>query len=225
LPGPTSQLALDVYTYRIAGAIAAMATSLGGLDALVFTAGVGEHSGDVRAQVCARLGFLGVELDADANTAASPDAEIAAPGSPVRIVVLRARGSRRRVRRAIPARPPLSRSGRSLEAEPEVRLVAVGWPAGCRPDPGEGVFGDLRRSGDDFVPRLRRAPEARLRKQVLERLCAGVRLELDVALETSPERIEAAERAAEAGRGALPRQAWRSSPCTSPSPLAAKAIT
>lgn len=68
-----------------------MATSLGGLDALVFTAGVGEHSGDVRAQVCARLGFLGVELDADANTAASPDAEIAAPGSPVRIVVLRAR--------------------------------------------------------------------------------------------------------------------------------------
>lgn len=91
MPGPTSQLALDVYTYRIAGAIAAMATSLGGLDALVFTAGVGEHSGDVRAQVCARLGFLGVELDADANTAASPDAEIAAPGSPVRIVVLRAR--------------------------------------------------------------------------------------------------------------------------------------
>ncbi len=52
-----------------------------------------------------------------------------------------------------------------------------------------------------------------------------VAIELDVALETSPERIEAAERAAEAGRGALPRQAWRSSPCTSPSPLAAKAIT
>ncbi|MDP9232831.1 MAG: acetate/propionate family kinase [Actinomycetota bacterium] len=86
-----SRLALDVYTYRIAGAIAAMATSLGGLDALVFTAGAGEHSADVRAQICARLSHLGVELDADANAAASPDAEIAAAGSPVRIVVLRAR--------------------------------------------------------------------------------------------------------------------------------------
>ena len=44
-----------------------MAVALGGLDALVFTAGIGEHSARVRADVCGRLAFLGVELDADAN--------------------------------------------------------------------------------------------------------------------------------------------------------------
>ena len=59
----SAQLALDVYTYRIAGAIAAMTAALGGLDVLVFTAGVGEHSVKIRALVCTRLGFLGVELD------------------------------------------------------------------------------------------------------------------------------------------------------------------
>ena len=83
--------ALAVYTYRIAAAVGAMATSLGGLDALVFTAGVGEGSAAVRSEVCARLRFLGVELDDEANAAAHPDAEIAAAESPVRVVVLRAR--------------------------------------------------------------------------------------------------------------------------------------
>jgi acetate kinase len=84
-------LALAVYTYRIAGAVAAMAVALGGLDALVFTAGVGEGSASVRAEVCKRLGFLGVELDAAANEHEQPEADVAAPGSPVRVVVIRAR--------------------------------------------------------------------------------------------------------------------------------------
>jgi acetate kinase len=84
-------LALAVYTYRIAGAVAAMAVALGGLDALVFTAGVGEGSASVRAEICGRLGFLGVELDPAANEHAQPDAEVAPPGSPVRVVVLHAR--------------------------------------------------------------------------------------------------------------------------------------
>jgi len=88
---PTSRLALDVYTHRIAGAVAAMAASLDGLDALVFTAGVGEHSAGVRERVCTRLGFLGVRLDARLNSTANPDAEIAAAGSQVRVIVLRAR--------------------------------------------------------------------------------------------------------------------------------------
>ena len=88
---PDAQLALEVFTYRVAGAVAACAVALGGLDALVFTAGVGENSPRVRADVCARLGFLGVELDQATNRDASPDAEIAVPGSPVRVVVLRAR--------------------------------------------------------------------------------------------------------------------------------------
>jgi acetate kinase len=84
-------LALAVYTYRVAGAVAAMAVALGGLDALVFTAGVGEGSARVRADVCARLGFLGVELDEAANESAAPDADIASPASSVRVVVVHAR--------------------------------------------------------------------------------------------------------------------------------------
>src|ERR671932_485059 len=84
-------LALAVYTYRIAGAVAAMAVALGGLDALVFTAGVGEGSASVRREVCARLGFLGVELDPAANEQAKPDAEIATAASAVRVVVVHAR--------------------------------------------------------------------------------------------------------------------------------------
>jgi len=86
---PEAGLALDVYAYRIAGAVAALTVALGGLDALVFTAGVGEHSSFVRAAVCGRLAHLGVELDADAN--ARGDAEIGAVESAVRVVVVHAR--------------------------------------------------------------------------------------------------------------------------------------
>ena len=87
----SAQLALDVYTYRIAGAVAAMTAALGGLDVLVFTAGVGEHSAKVRALVCMRLGFLGVELDPELNDRAVPDADVAAPESAARVLVIAAR--------------------------------------------------------------------------------------------------------------------------------------
>jgi acetate kinase len=70
-------LALGVYTYRVAAAIAAMAVALEGLDAVVFTAGIGESSTTVRQRVCDRLRFLGVELDAAANETAEPDCAIA----------------------------------------------------------------------------------------------------------------------------------------------------
>jgi acetate kinase len=86
-----ARLALRVFAYRIATAIGAMSASLGGLDAVVFTAGIGEHSARVRRDVCARLGFLGVELDAEANERAEPDATISAADAAVRVVVLRAR--------------------------------------------------------------------------------------------------------------------------------------
>jgi acetate kinase len=84
-------LALAVYTYRIACAVAAITVALGGLDALAFTAGVGEGSAPVRAGICARLGFLGIELDPAANEAAEPDAEVATAASAVRVVVVHAR--------------------------------------------------------------------------------------------------------------------------------------
>lgn len=90
---PGAELALGVFVHRVAAAVAAMAASLGGIDALVFTAGIGEGSAKVRRDVCNRLRFLGVELDEDANAAlvAGTGADIAAVGAGVRVVVVHAR--------------------------------------------------------------------------------------------------------------------------------------
>ncbi len=90
-PSPDAVLALDIYCYRIAQGVAAMTVSLGGLDALVFTAGVGEHSARVRAQVCARLDHLGVWIDEAANEALCGEGAIGAPASTVHVRVVRAR--------------------------------------------------------------------------------------------------------------------------------------
>jgi acetate kinase len=86
-----ARLALGVFAYRVAAAVGAMTVPLGGLDALVFTAGIGEHSARVRADVCAPLAFLGLALDAVRNDAAQPDVDISAPESAVRVAVIRAR--------------------------------------------------------------------------------------------------------------------------------------
>jgi acetate kinase len=86
-----SRLALDVYIHRLCAEIAAMATALGGLDALVFTGGVGEHSSVVRARAAEGLAFLGVELDEARNRATSADGEIGAASAGVRALVLTAR--------------------------------------------------------------------------------------------------------------------------------------
>jgi acetate kinase len=87
----SARLALAVFTYRVALAVGAMTTVLRGLDALVFTAGVGEHSAAVRSAVCERLGHLGVSLDRATNETATPDATVSAPESSVRVVVVQAR--------------------------------------------------------------------------------------------------------------------------------------
>jgi acetate kinase len=85
---PESTLALDVYIHRLRAAIAAMTASLGGLDAIVFTGGVGERSPVVRAKAAEGLGFLGVALDAGRNESGSDDREIGAEGAVVRALVL-----------------------------------------------------------------------------------------------------------------------------------------
>jgi acetate kinase len=87
----SARLALAVFCYRVATAVGTMTTALGGVDALVFTAGIGEHSAPVRSAVCERLRFLGLELDAEVNRAARPDATVSAPTSSVRVLVLEAR--------------------------------------------------------------------------------------------------------------------------------------
>jgi acetate kinase len=86
-----ARLAVDVYVHRLRAAIAAMAAAMHGLDALVFTGGVGEHASVIRARAAAGLDFLGVALDADANAGASGDADIGAPGAAVRALVVTAR--------------------------------------------------------------------------------------------------------------------------------------
>ena len=89
--GEAGRLAFDVFVHRVTAAVAAMAASLGGLDALVFTAGIGERSAATRAAICKRLAFLGVQLDEEANASATPDAELSAPGSRVAVHVIAAR--------------------------------------------------------------------------------------------------------------------------------------
>jgi acetate kinase len=86
---PRARLALDMYADRVGSAIASLASVLGGLDALVFTGGVGEHSASLRAAACERLAFMDVVLDQDRSSAAQADAEIGA--GPVRVFALRAR--------------------------------------------------------------------------------------------------------------------------------------
>lgn len=83
-----AQLAFDIYIHRLKAAIAAMAASLGGMDALVFTAGVGENSSRVRAAACDGLAFLGVKLDQTDNEPSLVDQDISAPDSIVRVLVI-----------------------------------------------------------------------------------------------------------------------------------------
>jgi acetate kinase len=69
---PEARLAIDYFVYRAAKEIGAFAAVLGGVDGLVFTAGIGEHSAEIRARICAASAWLGVELDARANAAHGP---------------------------------------------------------------------------------------------------------------------------------------------------------
>ena len=84
-------LALDVYIHRLRSSIAAMAASLGGLDAVTFTGGVGEHSAPVRAAAVDGLGFLGLALDPSRNGAVVGEADIGAAAARVRLLVIPAR--------------------------------------------------------------------------------------------------------------------------------------
>jgi acetate kinase len=85
-----AKLAFDIFIHRLQSEIGAMAASLAGFDVLVFTAGIGENSADVRRATCARLKFLGIELDETANSGVKPDADVSGPNSGVRVLVIRA---------------------------------------------------------------------------------------------------------------------------------------
>jgi acetate kinase len=85
-----AKLAFDIYVHRLQAGIGAMAAALGGIDALVFSAGVGENSAEVRAAVGQQLAFLGVDLDESSNARSQPDTDIASTQSKVRVLVIRA---------------------------------------------------------------------------------------------------------------------------------------
>ncbi len=87
---PEARLAVEVYLHRLAAAIGAMTASLGGIDALVFTGGVGERSAEIRQRCCERLGHLGVDLDIALNADARPDCSVAATDATGQILVIAA---------------------------------------------------------------------------------------------------------------------------------------
>jgi acetate kinase len=108
---PTSTLALAVWAHRLRGLIAAMAAAMDGLDALVFTGGIGEASAPARALAARGLGFLGVGLDAAGNQTACGDADITASGARTRTLVIEAREDLEIARqtRGVLANPPRPR--------------------------------------------------------------------------------------------------------------------
>jgi acetate kinase len=85
-----AQLAFDIYVHRLQSGIGAMIAVLGGIDALIFTAGVGENAPEVRAGACKNLKYAAVELDLKKNAQSPPDQSISAPNSPVPVLIVSA---------------------------------------------------------------------------------------------------------------------------------------
>ena len=85
-----AKLAFEIFVHRLQAGIGAMIAVLGGVDALVFTAGIGENSPEVRAAACVNFGFLGLKLDRAKNTQSSVDQEISLSDSTVHVLIVRA---------------------------------------------------------------------------------------------------------------------------------------
>lgn len=104
---PAARLALDVYVHRLCASVAAMAASMAGVDALVFTGGVGEHASPIRERATERLGFLGVDINTEKSRTVAGDADIGAIEAAVRTLVVTSREDleiAREVRRVLGAR-------------------------------------------------------------------------------------------------------------------------
>ena len=86
-----AQMALDVYAYRVRAMLGALGVTLGRLDALVFTGGIGENSPRLRSEVCVGLECLGVHLDPQRNAQEKPDCDVATAASPARVLLIHTR--------------------------------------------------------------------------------------------------------------------------------------
>jgi len=87
----SASLAVEVYLHHLCAGIAAMVAAMDGLDALVFTGGVGENSDPIREMCGERLGFLGVQIDSGCNQTGVGDRQIGAPNSSVQVMVIQSR--------------------------------------------------------------------------------------------------------------------------------------
>lgn len=105
---PRADLAVHMFVHRARQAIGAMAVTLGRVDALIFTGGIGEHSAVVRSAICDTLSILGLRLDPATNVRAEPDATISAADSPRAILVIASREDLTMVRALAVALPELS---------------------------------------------------------------------------------------------------------------------
>jgi acetate kinase len=85
-----AKLAFDIFVHRLQAGIGSMVAALGGLDALVFTAGIGENSAEVRQAACVNFNFLGLQLDPTKNASPHPDRDISMASSSVRVLVVQA---------------------------------------------------------------------------------------------------------------------------------------
>jgi acetate kinase len=85
-----AKLAFELFVHRLQGGIGAMAATLGRLDALVFTAGIGENSPEVRSAACKNLGAWGLKIDSKKNSESPADDDIASPESAVRVLIVKA---------------------------------------------------------------------------------------------------------------------------------------
>jgi acetate kinase len=83
-----AQLAYDIYIHRLRSLIGSMAAVLGGMDVLVFTAGVGENTACVRSDVCSAFGFLGLAINPEQNLHEPVDCDVSMPDSSVRVLVI-----------------------------------------------------------------------------------------------------------------------------------------
>lgn len=83
-----AQIALDVFGYRVAKYVGSYVAAMNGVDAIVFTAGIGENDGNIRAKVCEYLGYLGITIDAEANKQSGKEVVISTADSKVKVLVV-----------------------------------------------------------------------------------------------------------------------------------------
>ena len=83
-----AQIALEVFGYRVAKYVGAYAAAMNGVDNIVFTAGIGENDGAMRERICGYLGYLGIEIDKDANAKRGEEVIISTPDSRVKVLVV-----------------------------------------------------------------------------------------------------------------------------------------